>query len=276
MLHGPFIRAVIPLAFVSLSQFTTSTLHPDPPAPDAVFDYVIIGGGTAGLPLAARLSEPPTQDPSSSEEQKQNTKRTLQPIKRSPEIGLTTKDLQHSQQQEDLAEAPDLRHGFEKRRVCPGTKPPFHNADLVDTTFTDPIHLFRDKEPPLHDTDVNNPMTTLSRHLNGCLKSDDRGDEGKGSKGPTVAVLESGQSESDNPLVMPAATVAGFGKAFGTRVDWGYQSEKQADMDGSSKVYYAGKGLGGTSLINGKCCLLARNSYCQAYYDYCAGPERVC
>jgi choline dehydrogenase-like flavoprotein len=64
----------------------------------------------------------------------------------------------------------------------------------------------------------------------------------------TVAVIEAGSSVVDNINV---TDVGGYGNAFGTAIDWAYESTNQSFTDGSTKTLRAGKAVGGTSTING-------------------------
>lgn len=69
----------------------------------------------------------------------------------------------------------------------------------------------------------------------------------------TVAVLEAGSDQRRNPNV---TAVENFGEPLHTEVDWQYLSTPQrfagnASGPGKPQIYDAGKGLGGTSLING-------------------------
>lgn len=66
--------------------------------------------------------------------------------------------------------------------------------------------------------------------------------------GFTVAVIEAGDSVLKNVNV---STVTGYGKAFGTEIDWAYQTEDQTYAGGSKQIMRAGKAIGGTSTING-------------------------
>ncbi|KAF7713242.1 Glucose-methanol-choline oxidoreductase [Penicillium ucsense] len=70
----------------------------------------------------------------------------------------------------------------------------------------------------------------------------------------TVAVIEAGESVLNNFNV---TNVMGYSTAFGTQVDWAYQTENQTYADGLQQTVRAGKALGGTSTING-------NSYTRA------------
>lgn len=71
------------------------------------------------------------------------------------------------------------------------------------------------------------------------------------SEDPTVSVLviEAGASVHDNHDVKSAG---GYGKAFGTDIDYQYESVNQTHAGGPKQVLRAGKALGGTSTINGK------------------------
>jgi choline dehydrogenase-like flavoprotein len=64
----------------------------------------------------------------------------------------------------------------------------------------------------------------------------------------TVAVVEAGDYERNNPNV--TATYA-LGLAKNTRVDWQYPSLPQIYGGNQTLIWSAGKGLGGSSLING-------------------------
>jgi choline dehydrogenase-like flavoprotein len=64
----------------------------------------------------------------------------------------------------------------------------------------------------------------------------------------TVAVIEAGASVIDNELVY---NVNDFTLAFGTSIDWQYESTNQTYAAGQKIAYHSGKALGGTSTING-------------------------
>lgn len=63
-----------------------------------------------------------------------------------------------------------------------------------------------------------------------------------------VLILEAGGSVWNNPNV---TNVNGYGLAFGSDIDWQYQSVNQPYGGNVSQVLRAGKALGGTSTING-------------------------
>jgi hypothetical protein len=65
----------------------------------------------------------------------------------------------------------------------------------------------------------------------------------------SVAVIEAGDLVFDNKNV---TTVEGYGLAFGTDIDWQYESAPQAYTGNKTQTLRAGKALGGTSTINGK------------------------
>jgi hypothetical protein len=69
--------------------------------------------------------------------------------------------------------------------------------------------------------------------------------------GVSVAVIEAGDFERNNPNVTNA-TAIGLGK--NTRIDWQYDTVPQAfaDNETSPIIWSAGKGVGGSTLINGK------------------------
>lgn len=64
----------------------------------------------------------------------------------------------------------------------------------------------------------------------------------------SVLLIEAGASVFNNPDVTNAN---GYGLAFGSAIDWQYQSVNQTYAGGSQQVLRAGKALGGTSTING-------------------------
>jgi choline dehydrogenase-like flavoprotein len=70
------------------------------------------------------------------------------------------------------------------------------------------------------------------------------------SEDPTVsvAVIEAGGQVFNNTNVTSAT---GYGKAFGTDIDWAYESEPQIYAGNKTQTLRAGKALGGTSTING-------------------------
>lgn len=64
-----------------------------------------------------------------------------------------------------------------------------------------------------------------------------------------VAVIEAGDFEGNNPN---ATNTTILGIAKNTRLDWQYKSAPQVFADNQSLIWSAGKGLGGSSLINGE------------------------
>lgn len=64
----------------------------------------------------------------------------------------------------------------------------------------------------------------------------------------TIAVIEAGGDERNNPNV---TSVAGFGLAFNTPIDWQYETTAQTHAGNRVIEYHSGKALGGTSTING-------------------------
>jgi hypothetical protein len=64
----------------------------------------------------------------------------------------------------------------------------------------------------------------------------------------TVAVIEAGDSQLNNVNV---SNPSGYGLAFGTEIDWAYQTTGQAYAGNTTQTMRAGKAIGGTSTING-------------------------
>lgn len=65
----------------------------------------------------------------------------------------------------------------------------------------------------------------------------------------TVAVVEAGTYQNNNPNV---TNPTGLGLAKNTDVDWQYKTASQIYAGNATIIYSAGKGVGGSSLINGK------------------------
>ena len=66
--------------------------------------------------------------------------------------------------------------------------------------------------------------------------------------GISVAVIEAGDFEKNNPN---ATNTTVLGIAKNTAIDWQYESVPQVFAGNKSLIWSAGKGLGGSSLING-------------------------
>lgn len=64
----------------------------------------------------------------------------------------------------------------------------------------------------------------------------------------TVTIIEAGDSVYDNVNV---TSPSGYGNAFGTQIDWAYQTTNQTSGGGLRQTMRAGKAIGGTSTING-------------------------
>ncbi|KAF9873797.1 glucose oxidase [Colletotrichum karsti] len=67
-------------------------------------------------------------------------------------------------------------------------------------------------------------------------------------KNVTIAVIEAGDSVYDNANV---TDLGGYGNAFGTNIDYAYQTTPQKYGGNKTQTLRAGKALGGTSTING-------------------------
>ncbi|KAF4200210.1 hypothetical protein CNMCM8927_003789 [Aspergillus lentulus] len=78
----------------------------------------------------------------------------------------------------------------------------------------------------------------------------------------TVAVIEAGESVLHN---LNVSDVMGYSTAFGTAIDWAYQTENQTYAGGSRQTMRAGKAIGGTSTINGMTYTRAQNVQIDAW-----------
>ncbi|KAJ4983012.1 Glucose oxidase 2 [Stagonosporopsis vannaccii] len=78
----------------------------------------------------------------------------------------------------------------------------------------------------------------------------------------SVAVIEAGGAELYNPNVTDTSK---YGNAFGTAIDWQYESVPQAFAGNAPQVLRAGKALGGTSNINGMTYLRAETVQIDAW-----------
>lgn len=78
----------------------------------------------------------------------------------------------------------------------------------------------------------------------------------------TVLVIEAGGSVFNNINV---TDTGGYGKAFGTDIDWAYETVEQKWGGGTTQTVRAGKALGGTSTINGMVYLRAQTSQIDAW-----------
>ncbi|KAL1870108.1 hypothetical protein Plec18167_007626 [Paecilomyces lecythidis] len=77
-----------------------------------------------------------------------------------------------------------------------------------------------------------------------------------------VLVIEAGDSVYNNPNV---TDTAGYGKAFGTEIDWAYETVNQEYAGDHTTIVRAGKAIGGTSTINGMVYLRAQTSQVDAW-----------
>lgn len=66
-----------------------------------------------------------------------------------------------------------------------------------------------------------------------------------------VAVIEAGGSVQGDPRVLNTRS---FGLGLGTELDWAYATLPQRFARNETQTCHAGRALGGTSTINGKCC----------------------
>lgn len=79
-----------------------------------------------------------------------------------------------------------------------------------------------------------------------------------------VLVIEAGGSVYNNPNV---TDTNGYGKAFGTDIDWAYETAEQEWALGTTQTVRAGKALGGTSTINGMTYSRAQKSQIDAWEE---------
>ncbi|CAG8060571.1 unnamed protein product [Penicillium salamii] len=77
-----------------------------------------------------------------------------------------------------------------------------------------------------------------------------------------VLVIEAGGSVYNN---LNVTDTLGYGKAFGTDIDWAYKTTDQEYGGGISQTVRAGKALGGTSTINGMVYLRAQTAQIDAW-----------
>jgi len=84
----------------------------------------------------------------------------------------------------------------------------------------------------------------------------------------TVAVIEAGDSAYNNPNVtrLPRS-IAEFSPGIGTQVDWKYHSVPQKYASNGTIPYYAGKALGGTTVINGMTYVRAEKAQIDAWEE---------
>lgn len=78
----------------------------------------------------------------------------------------------------------------------------------------------------------------------------------------TVLVIEAGDSVLNNPNV---TDTAGYSKAFGTAIDWAYETVNQEYGGNITTTMRAGKALGGSSTINGMIYLRAQSVQIDAW-----------
>lgn len=84
----------------------------------------------------------------------------------------------------------------------------------------------------------------------------------------TVAVIEAGDTAFSNPNVTYVPkSILEYGLGFGTSVEWGYTTEPQKySVNGNVTLpYWAGKGVGGSTLINGMTYVRAEKSQIDAW-----------
>lgn len=77
----------------------------------------------------------------------------------------------------------------------------------------------------------------------------------------SVLIIEAGGSVLNNYNV---TDVDGYGLAFGTDIDWQYETVNQPNAGDLTQTLRAGKALAGTSAINGRCLMLGGYSQTQS------------
>ncbi|KAF3038602.1 hypothetical protein E8E11_006758 [Didymella keratinophila] len=86
----------------------------------------------------------------------------------------------------------------------------------------------------------------------------------------SVAVIEAGDSAFSNPNVTYVPkSIFEYGLGFGTSVEWGYHTvpQKYATNGNVTLNYWAGKGVGGSTLINGMTYVRAEKSQIDVWED---------
>jgi choline dehydrogenase-like flavoprotein len=84
----------------------------------------------------------------------------------------------------------------------------------------------------------------------------------------TVAVIEAGDLAYNNYNVSHVPrSFAEFGLGFGTPVEWGYTAEPQKYAANATMPYWAGRGVGGSTLINGMTYVRAERSQIDAWEE---------
>ncbi|KAF7186595.1 Glucose oxidase [Pseudocercospora fuligena] len=78
----------------------------------------------------------------------------------------------------------------------------------------------------------------------------------------SIAIIEAGDSVFNNTNV---TSTSGYGLAFGTSIDWGYESTPQVFAGNYSQTLRAGRALGGTSTINGMTYMRAETGQIDAF-----------
>lgn len=84
----------------------------------------------------------------------------------------------------------------------------------------------------------------------------------------TVAVIEAGSAVHNNPNVTTIPkSPAEYGRWLGTSLEWNYTTTPQKHGANRTLPYYAGKGIGGSTLINGRTYLRAEKAQIDAWEE---------
>ncbi|KAI8933112.1 hypothetical protein NX059_009755 [Plenodomus lindquistii] len=84
----------------------------------------------------------------------------------------------------------------------------------------------------------------------------------------SVAIIEAGDVAFSNPNVTTVPeSLLEYGRGLGTSIEWGYQTAPQKYTSNKTLPYWAGRGLGGSTLINGMTYLRAEKAQIDAWQE---------